>query len=104
VSEPRLPEPTDEEKKLVALAAIGRQLEDFSNTKAFLWLVDQAHDMKEKSLELLVKVNPMDTPKIMAAQRDALVADRFIDWVQQGIQTGVNAVKELDARSQPSPD
>jgi hypothetical protein len=97
-------EPTKEQKQLKLMAAIGQQLDDFARTDAFLWLLDQAHDMKERALIKLAAVNPRDVSSIIAAQRDAQVADRFEEWIKQGIQVGVNAMEELDQQARPTPD
>ncbi len=88
--------PTPEQQDLLQMAAIGKQLEDFFRTKAFEWLLDQAHDMKDAACNELAVVTPTDAGKIMELQRDIQVADRFEQWITEGIQAGQSAEHELN--------
>ena len=85
----------EEEGQLITKAAIGRQLVDFSQTKAYLALVDDAHQMKASALDALATVNPTDWAKIAEHQRDAAIADKFMEWIEQRISEGEEAEKRL---------
>lgn len=95
---------TPEELDLAQKAAIGRQLVDFSKTKAFDFLIDRAQQMRDDALEALADVNPADTAKIMELQVQARVGASFEEWLVDTIETGEQAEREFTNRRLAQPD
>lgn len=95
---------TPEEMQLAEMAAIGRQLVDFSKTKACDFLIDRAQQMRDDALEALADVNPADTAKIMELQVQARVGAHFEEWLLDTIQAGEQAERDFTSRRSAQPD
>ena len=84
---------------LVQRAVFGKQVEAFLNTDIGRYMVNRALDQKKDAQDLFTKVdchNPVEVQKVQSA---ILVADAIVDWLQDAVADGIQALNLIEDRS-----
>lgn len=87
-----------EENPLLRVAVFGRQTQDFLNTDIGKYLVQCARIDYDKALEELKTVSPWRRRKIQDIQNKAKVAENFMGWIDDAIQSGKQAEIQIQER------
>jgi hypothetical protein len=81
----------------VQLAQISIQLQDFLGTTLGKTLVKKATDQMDEAIrEMLVRDPDEDRLKFRAYRMDALVAQQALSWINEILEDGKNAIKQLN--------
>ncbi len=85
----------DPDDPKVRWATFGKQVELFLQGDIGSYLVKRARTEMDEAYEDFKVVDPLDTQKVAAVQRKALIADKVISWLGEAIAAGEDAVEQL---------
>ncbi|GAC1457377.1 MAG: hypothetical protein NVSMB70_01120 [Chamaesiphon sp.] len=86
----------DPEQELYDRAAFGKQIENFWSSPIGGYLRARANDCYTAGLVKLKSVDATNTADVMKAQNEVKVAEQFIDWLEEGVQEGLQALNLLE--------
>lgn len=81
----------DEKQKLLEDAALGEELESFWSSAIGKHLRQRAEAVYIAALEELKECDPTDHKKISRLQGEVWRAEKFGEWINEGIATGLAA-------------
>lgn len=87
-----------EENPLLRVAVFGVQTQEFLNTDIGRYLVQCARIDYDAALESLKSVSPWRRRKIQELQNKAKVAENFLGWLDDAIQSGKQAEVQIHER------
>jgi hypothetical protein len=86
------------ENPLLRVAVFGRQVEDFLRTDIGDYLLKQAEYDANEAIRKLKTTSPWRRRRIQELQNDIRVAENFINWLAEAIQSGEQAKQQLEER------
>lgn len=89
-------------EEMVIRAILGEQVGKFMNTDMGQYMINRANDKKESALAKLSECNPQDSELIRKLQNDVWLATNVIQWLDDAIREGLQALRIIDNRSDES--
>jgi hypothetical protein len=79
-------------------AVFGKQVEAFFNTEIGQYILHRAQDQQSDALTKLKICDPENPNVVRKLQNDAKVAESIVQWLEDAIADGLQAIKILDDR------
>ena len=90
----------DDKTLLIEQAVLGEQVQSFLASDVGRYMVARANIQKQDAMDELAVADPDDPKKIRSIQNKIKLADSILDWLNDAVVRGLQAIDVIDGRDE----